>query len=683
MRRADQLLEGLDPSQRAAVTDHRRPLVIVGGPGSGKTQVLATRVAWRVVTGEADPARTLVIAFSRRAAAELRGHLRLRGLNGPGSPTVSTLHALAASSLQRAWREAGEKPMGIASTPLRLLAPLVEAHPGPVPNPRVVAAEVVWAKARDIAPDAYPAAATRAKRLCGFSPEALMSVAAVFAAYEADKAQRQVLDIEDLVPALMARLAADSRLAARLQWHHRHLYVDEFQDFGRAALGLVRALAGPGENGQQPDLTVVGDPDQSVYGFLGSDPRLLLRLAEVLPGTASVRLSRAYRTPPAVLAAARAILTGDPTDRTLVLAEAVRSPTERAVVEAAGYGSAAEEGAAVAEALQRSHRAGRPWSDLAVLARTNGRLGAVAAACEAVGVPTRSRRGLLDRPEVQAAVDTLLLRRLSLPADACREMLQQAAAEAAGDPQLTDSARRGLQGLTSLAGEYSTGIGGTLGGFLAWLEATVRAEGGEPPEWDDAVDLLTFHRAKGLEWDIVHIVGFEEGTVPIRTVVGPTRAQERQAAYSGASRDSSAQRQALSEERRLAYVAFTRALEAVRCTWVRSPSQWLAGALEAADALKDDGSLTTRTGPTTSELRAIQRVAVAGPLLGALRHWRDHQALALRLAPAAVLEDVLLERIAEHRPANLTELAAVPGIGPARALALGPSLLSAISHLAA
>ena len=671
---ADQLLEGLDPSQRAAATDPRRPLAIVAGPGSGKTRVLTARVAWRVATGDADPARTLVLTFTRRAASELRVRLGRLGLVGPGSPTVSTLHALAASSLQRAWREAGEPAQEIAAFPLRLVAPLVDAHRGPVPSPRVVAGEVAWAKARAVGPDAYPAAAARAGRLPGCDPAALEGVAAVFAAYEASKARRRLLDIDDLIPALTARLGADPRLAGRLQWHHRHVYVDEFQDLGRSSFRLVRSLAGSGRDGEPPDLTVVGDADQAVYGFAGSDPRLLLRLAEAVPGTATVRLTHAHRSPPAVLAAARAVLAGQPTDPKATLADTTHHPTDRVVIDAAAHGSEEDEATAVAWALRCAHGSGHRWSDLAVLARTNSRLDAVAAACEAAGVPTRSRRCLLDRSEVRAALDALLLRPASLPATTCRAVLRQLAAEALENPDLLPPARMALLALTGLADEYALVIGGTLGGFLVWLDATVRAAGGDAVEGGNAVDLLTFHRAKGLEWDVVHIVGLERGLVPLRSAeqpVRPTAGDDRTA--------RPAEPPALAEERRLAYVALSRARVAVRCTWVGTPSPWLAPALEAA------GSVAVHPVGPPARLLSARRAAVVAtdPVLDSLRQWRHHRALALRVPVTAVLDDGLLDLVAERRPTTLDDLLAVPGIGTSRARAIGPSLLSAISHVAA
>jgi DNA helicase-2/ATP-dependent DNA helicase PcrA len=525
------LLDGLDADQRAAVTTPASPLAILAGPGAGKTRVLTHRVAWRVATDQADGSRTLVVTFTRRAAAELRTRLAALGL--ADGPTVTTLHALALSTLHRH----GRRPV-ITRYPLRLLAPLVQAA-GLDLSPRQVAAEIGWAKARCLSPGAY----ARSRP----SEPGRGAVADVFAGYEAVKAERGVVDIDDLPSLCTAMLAEDADVAAAVRWHHRHVVVDEFQDLPRSSFRLLRAVAG-----DRPDLCVVGDPDQAVYGFAGADPRLLTSLGDALPGLTVVRLRWVHRCPPAALAAATAVL-GRPTSAgaTAVHDEPGPPPTLM------GHDDEDVEAAAVAWTLRQARAAGRPWSDMAVLARTNGRLDAVTAACAAVGVPTRSRRLLLDRPQVRRCLDALLQRPLSLPARVVAAEVRELAREEPGSPT--------AGALVELAEEYAATVaGGTLDGYLAWLDATVRARGGEPADRRPAVDLLTFHRAKGLEWPVVFIIGMEAGTVPL-----------------GAGTDEDR----LAEERRLAYVALTRSSAAVHLSWAgRRPSPWARAVSDAAAA---------------------------------------------------------------------------------------------------
>ena len=249
-------------------------------------------------------------------------------------------------------------------------------------------------------------------------------------------------------------------------------------------------------------------------------------------------------------------------------------------------------------------------------------------------------------------LDALLARPGSVSALAARSLLKRVAAEALDNPDLMGPARRALTSLVALADEYVEISGsGTQDSLLAWLDGTVRARGGEPAEAGDAVDLLTFHRAKGLEWDVVHLVGVEAGLVPL------------------AGDD---------EERRLLYVALTRGRERVDCTWVGAPSPWLPEALEVA------GSYAMQPVPAPAELSALRHrlVPQSDPVLTVLRRWRSAAARAAGIPPAAVLTDAVLERVARARPRSVQDLAAVPGVGPMRAAGFGTALLAASSSAA-
>lgn len=532
------LLDGLDPDQRLAVTTPASPLAILAGPGAGKTRVLTHRVAWRVATGQADGSRTLVVTFTRRAAAQLRA--RLAGLGLSDGPTVTTLHALALSTLHRH----GRRP-AVARYPLRLLAPLVQAA-GLDLSPRQVGAEIGWAKARCLTPDTYAR--------CRPFESGTTGVAQVFAAYEAVKAERGVVDIDDLPSLCTAMLAEDAEVAAAVRWHHRHVVVDEFQDLPRSSFRLVRAVAG-----DRPDLCVVGDPDQAVYGFAGADPRLLTRLGDALADLTVLRLGWTHRCPPAQLAAAIAVLGRESSAGARAVHDEPGPPPTLT-----GHDDEDAEAASVAWRIRQARAAGRSWSDISVLARTNSRLEALGAACAAAGVPTRSRRPLLDRPQVRRALDALLQRPLSLPARVVAAEVRELALDEPGSST--------LDALVELADEYAATVaGGTLDGYLAWLDGTVRARGGEPADRRPAVDLLTFHRAKGLEWPVVFVVGMEAGTVPLGTGLDADR---------------------LAEERRLAYVALTRSCGVVHVSWAGPrPSPWVQVVSDAAAGAQAAGAV--------------------------------------------------------------------------------------------
>ena len=207
-------------------------------------------------------------------------------------------------------------------------------------------------------------------------------VADLFAAYLEEKATRSLLDLDDLVTQCAALLETDEAAAAVQRWRIRHLFVDEFQDVNPAQWRLLSAWLGGGR-----DLFVVGDPRQAIYGWNGADPTVLDRLPDLVPGTTVLRLDDNHRSTPQVVSAARAVL--DAGDRGLSLASRPDGPSP--VVH--GFDDDDEEGAAVARWLRQAHRPGRPWSHLAVLARTNARLDPIARALARAGIPFRTGGG--------------------------------------------------------------------------------------------------------------------------------------------------------------------------------------------------------------------------------------------------------------------------------------------------
>lgn len=356
-----------------------------------------------------------------------------------------------------------------------------------------------------------------------------------------EKRRRGVLDFEDVLVRFAEEIRTDRSFAEAVRWSWRHVYVDEFQDVTPAQFGAVMALVGDGT-----DLTVVGDPNQSIYGWNGADPDLLTSLP-----FATVRLDANYRSSPPIVRAAARVLGVDPPPTAGERGAAAPTVT--------GHGRAEDEARAIAGALRRAHAPGSAWNHIAVLARTNAYLEPIADALRARGIPVRLSRALLNRPAVRDSLARLDSR---IPAvDAAAHL--RSLAHDYPDPADADA----LHEVADMAAEFNAlWPGGSATAFRAWLPTTRAGDnaGG------DAVALATFHKAKGLEWPVVFVAGAHDGLVPSAT---GDRA----------------------EERRLLYVAMTRAERELHISFVGERSPFLpddlAGAAESPAAPIDTRAL--------------------------------------------------------------------------------------------
>jgi DNA helicase-2/ATP-dependent DNA helicase PcrA len=341
-----------------------------------------------------------------------------------------------------------------------------------------------------------------------------------------------------------------------------------------------------------------------------------------------------------------------------------------------------DEAAAIARAVRDRRGPRRRWSAQAVLVRTHAQIGLVAEALRAAGIPHRVRGdGLLERRVVRDALD--LLRRAPGPLAACLPDVEAMAADApragaGADPEGDEGTPADdLALVVQLARDHLRLDPDASGpGYASWLTATLQAEG--PERRRDAVTLATFHAAKGLEWPVVHLAGLEDGLVPI----AHARSREQRA-----------------EEARLLYVAMTRAEDELRCTWAaertvagtraeRRLTPWLVGLAERPrPASPEPSGAPDGWRARLAEQRAVLAGAAAppqhrAPALAALHAWRDHHARAARVEPSALVDDHLLEAIAERAPATRAELEAIPGMGRLLAARVGDGLLAALaSHL--
>jgi DNA helicase-2/ATP-dependent DNA helicase PcrA len=671
---ASRLLDGLDPSQRRAVTSEAQPLAILAGAGSGKTRVLTRRIAHRCATGSADPRHVLALTFTRKAAGELDGRLRAFGLRD--LPAAGTFHAVAYAQLRARWAATGAAAPKLLDRKVRFLGRILGGTTRMSPGD--LATEIEWAKARLVTPEGYALAAAQADRRTGVAPE---RIGEWFGAYELEKRRRGVVDFDDLLVGCTRAIEGDPSFAAAQRWRFRHVFVDEYQDLNPLQERLLRAWLGP-----RTDLCVVGDPNQAIYGWNGADASFLLRFAEQHPGAEVVRLEGSYRSTPQILSAAASLLRGDG-GRLLAHRPDGPPPTITA------YATDVDEANGIARSVHDHHVPGRPWSAQAVLVRTNAQAALLEAAFRRGAIPYRVRGGaaLLEQPDVRDLVRRLdgerepLVTTLSDLESSLASQRAQLLAESGivgdDDDDEADAAwafestlDTTATGRRLLAHEQVVRLGRDLllmepaartDDFGAWLRTVLQDD---TSTRTDAVSIVSFHAAKGLEWPIVHLAGLEAGLVPITHARTP---------------------EARAEERRLLYVAVTRAADVLRCSWAakrtygertvdRSISPLLQELAASVDAARpSETAAAPRAGLASS--RAALAEEPPDTLRAELRAWRANEARKAAVVPTVVLSDRGLEAIAHRRPTTEAELAEIADVGRLARSRYGARLLEIVA----
>jgi DNA helicase II / ATP-dependent DNA helicase PcrA len=667
--RADDLLDDLDATQREAVTVDAEPLAILAGAGSGKTRVLTRRIAWQASKARVAPEHVLAVTFTRKAAGELVSRLGRLGVRR--QVTAGTFHAIALAQLRRRQSDRGRAMPAVLARKARILAPMLPGRGAAAAvEASEVAGEIEWAKARLVRPDGYVAAVARASRDTPKPPD---EIASLYERYEKERRRRGVVDFDDLIWWCADALETDTEFQAVQRWRFRHLFVDEFQDVNPAQLRLLRAWLG-----DRPELCAVGDPDQAIYGFAGADPSYLTAFARHFPGATVVRLGSNYRSSPQVVTAATAILADGGARRTAARTSKPDGP--RPVVVECDDDEA--EAVDAVRALRREHGPDRPWSSMAVLYRTNAQSARFEEALGRDRIPFRVRGStrFLERPEVRAALERLSQTDANAPGRPFDAHLADLTAEAA---ETSEEQREHVDTLVRLGHEYLAADGGpgSVGGFRAYLEVALRGSD-DDATGGDAVELLTFHRAKGLEFDTVLITGLERGLVPISHA------------------DTPAER---AEERRLFYVALTRAERALHLSWARRrtfgtrvsdrrPSPWLEviedafapPAPEPAPEQQREHIAKAREqarsrAPASRPGRAGEELAPAdAELLAALMEWRRNLARASEVPAFVIFHDKTLVAVAAARPRTHGQLLDVPGIGKVKVERHGDDLLELV-----
>jgi len=604
----DRMHQELNPPQHAAATHVGGPMLVFAGAGSGKTRVLTYRVAFLVDHENVQPREILCVTFTNKAAGEMRartsalvGEARARDL------WMSTFHSMAARLLRQHCDRAGLPRDFVIydDADTRSVVSRICATLGIDPalmSPRAVLARIDRWKQELLSPDDVPITFV----------SGLDTALEIYREYELQLARNGALDFGDLLKKLVELLERDLELTAALRARFRHVMVDEFQDTNAAQYRLVRALVGSEHN-----VCVVGDDDQAIYGWRGADARNLGYFLSDFPEARIVKLEQNYRSTGNILEAANAVIAGLHRRESKKLF--TRHPAgER--IRIVSVMNERQEADLVASRIRAARARGASLSSIAVFYRVHAQSRALEEALRTADLPYIVVGGMkfYERAEVkdlhayfravtQPDDDVSLLRIINTPARGIGRttidlLLAQARARAmsiwgalnsaelvAGFPaaarrKLTDFVRV-LSGLQQERAEFDSrparlarcildGVGyarflealplveresrqqvlaelvgameryekdAHMPSIADYLERITLAEDRSDAADSSAVSLMTVHSAKGLEFDTVLLTGMEEGMFPYRGA-DPGDSQEE-----------------LDEERRLAYVAITRA----------------------------------------------------------------------------------------------------------------------------
>lgn len=600
------LLDHLNDAQREACAAPSGPLLVLAGAGSGKTRVLTHRVAWLVSVEGISPHSILAVTFTNKAAAEMRGRIEGMLAAPVGGMWIGTFHGLSHRLLRTHWREANlPQTFQILDSEdqLRVIKRLLKS---------LNMDEAYWPPKQSMwFINGHKEEGRRPKDLGESHDPTQRELRRVYAAYEEICQRSGLVDFAELLLRSYELLRDNQAMRQHYQARFRHVLVDEFQDTNRIQYAWLRMFVGPERN-----LFVVGDDDQSIYGWRGAKVENILKFDNDFPDTRVIRLEQNYRSTGNILKAANAVI-GHNTERlgkNLWTAGEVGEP----ILLYTAF-TDFDEARFVIDRIQDWVTQGHKRAECAVLYRSNAQSRLFEERLINEGIPYRVYGGLrfFERAEIKDALAYLRLmasrhddssfeRIVNLPTrgigaktiDALRERakaekisLWDAALKLLPSPELPARAREALQAFLQLidrlaqeTADLTLGdvvehmlAGSTLlehykkeksekgesrvenleelinaargyehdeaegldplSSFLA--HAALEAGEGQAEAWEDCVQLMSLHSAKGLEFPLVFLTGLEEGLFPHQhSLEDPAR---------------------LEEERRLCYVGMTRA----------------------------------------------------------------------------------------------------------------------------
>lgn len=678
------LLDALDPEQRAAAESVEGPVVVWAGAGTGKTRAVTYRIAHAVRVGAHDPRRGLAVTFTTRAAGEMRERLMRLDVEGM---QVRTFHSAALRQLRHFWpRAIGGQPHDVVSR----VAPLVAEAASrcgvatDTSTVRDLVAEIAWAKQVGIDAQDYASRATDRT-----PPLPAVDVARVYSSYDAIKSERSVMDFDDVLLMTVGLLEERPDILDEVRAAYRWFTVDEFQDVSPLQHRLLDLWLG-----DRRDICVVGDAAQTIYSFAGATDRFLRDFPRRFPGATEVRLVRDYRSTEPIVALANSVLAAAGERDGRLVSQCGGGPEP----EVRDFDDEVAEAHAVAAHVDGLIASGVAPEDIAILVRINALMPAFEEALAGLGIPLVLRGGerFFERREVREAVTRLRGaarggEQLTGPlADQVATVLS-AMGWSAEAPRTTGAVRERWESLASIVDLAASVGAGDLPGLVAELDRRAAAQHAPVAR---GVTLATIHAAKGLEWEAVIVAGCADGSLPHAQSTTP---------------------EALAEERRLFYVAVTRARRHLLLTWSRSrqpggrgsrqPSRFLDAVLGGAPRHDGEARSSVRRGRggravqnrQPAACRACGRSLVTGAerarlrcrtcpptaseaTIDRLRAWRLERAREREVPAYVIFTDATMEALAETLPGDVDELLAISGIGPDKVHRYGEDLLALLAE---
>lgn len=677
------LLSGLDENQRLAVEAVRGRVAIIATAGSGKTRVITNRIAHAIQTKAQDAETGLALTFTNKAASEIRG--RLARLKIP-PVAAATFHATALRQLSHFWPKVVGGPMwSVISTKSSLIEQAASAAQISLNDysRRNLISEIEWAKSSGLDAESYLKQNRKVDDLTG------QMIVDVWGRYTDLAKRNQVLDFEDILQLNLGMLTSSPEVLQQVRMRYTWFTVDEFQDVTPLQNALLQLWVG-----NRNELCVVGDPAQTIYTFAGANANFLQDFKQNHPDTLQIELNRTYRCPADICQIANNLMAQSPTPSSMVSAK-----DEGGQVVLNHFADEEAESFEIASKISELINSGVDPREIAVLLRINSMSQVFESAFNELNIPF-SMRGLtrfFERPEVkQLLLDLRVGSYISSGIDLVEAVKQVASLHGWTEtPKYSsESARTKWEALSALINvAKDLKAHNPAAGFEEYFaEIAHRTNENHDPQ-AAAVTICTIHTAKGLEWDYVFVPSVVEGILPFDAKRAPENVEE---------------------ERRLFYVAITRAKNSVfistaksRLGFDNSPSRFLQSVSSTAEAFVAPLSVSKVSKPAArleikvekcrvcdKGINEVRELALkicrpcesktpsakfADEVKAGLKSWREDYAKQVEMLPWLLLSDLAIDALAEFQPSTLEELSQIHGINSAKSSVIGSEILLVIA----